>query len=68
MMVLYMLSRQRLTFTKIVDFGGIKGNFQCDYVELEENDTLVFEYKFPYEDTRNIQFPPYWKFATAVVK
>lgn len=48
--------------------AAVQGSFQCDYVELSEGDILIVEYKFAYSDTRNVQFPPYWNFAPAVVK
>ncbi len=54
--------------TILAEGPGVKGSFQSDYIELEEGDRLIFQYKFEWQDYRNVAYPPYWSFAPAVAK
>lgn len=45
---------------------GVKGNFGCDFVELQEGDRLIFVFRFEWSDYRNYEQPSNIALATAV--
>lgn len=47
---------------------GVRGNFGCEYVELNEGDRLIFVFRFEWQDFRNYQNQSNIALATAVAK
>lgn len=47
---------------------GVRGNFGCDFVELQEGDRLIYVYRFEWNDFRNHEHPSSIALAPAVEK
>lgn len=55
-------------YTELKNVAASKGQFNCDYQELEAGDILFLQVKFEWADERNIQFPSGISLATALEK
>lgn len=47
---------------------GVKGQFACDYQEMQAGDKLFFQFKFQWNDERNIQNPSSIQVAAPLTK
>ena len=55
-------------YVELKNIAAAKGQFNCDYQELQAGDMLFLQVKFEWNDERNIQFPSGISLATALEK